>query len=198
MSSRLTSDELVESVKRRASIPENQSTYTPEDILAFADEELSLEILPAILELHEDYLLYPENVQLETGKYDYRIPDRAIGSKLRDVQSVSPDGNTIKEMTRLGAGDIIKDYVNRSTNYVHQFYIKNNKVVLTGEPRSTDGFLKMWYYMTPSKLVPDENVGIIKDISTPSGGEVTLTLVSTSPDRDWETSLKKRKKKRQN
>jgi len=53
-----TSETLIDSVKRRIAIPTNQNTYTDADILAFADEELALGIVPTIMSLHEDHLLY--------------------------------------------------------------------------------------------------------------------------------------------
>ncbi len=75
MSSKLTSNSLIESIKRRASIPESQSTYDAEDILAFANEELSLALVPEIMTLHEDYLLYEDPVPLVPNQQEYKIPD---------------------------------------------------------------------------------------------------------------------------
>lgn len=177
MSSKLNSNELIVSIKRRASIPESQSTFTAEDLLAFADEELSLGIVPEIMRLHEDYLLFEEDVKLVANKQDYRIPPRAIGSKLRDLQFQKVDGKTIGEMTRIGIGDRFTDFNGRLGAHLRQFYIKNNKVILVNKigPSPTEA-LKMIYYISPSKLVQLEDVGVIRNIASPSGGTVVITL----------------------
>ena len=60
MAAAFTSDKLIRSVKRRAMIPENQSTFLDADFLEFANEEISLGLLPSILRLHEDYLLFTD------------------------------------------------------------------------------------------------------------------------------------------
>jgi len=176
MSSIMTSTSLVESIKSRASIPESQSTYTFERILEFADEETSLALVPEILTLHEDYLLFEVEVPLVANQQEYRIPARSVGSKLRDVQFLSSDGNKT-EMTRIGIGDRFTDFNNRESSYLKQFYIKNNKVVLVGDVgNSPTQSLIMVFYIQPSKLVAEEDIGIVKSISAPSGGTVTITF----------------------
>jgi len=173
----LTSNSLIESIKRRASIPENQSTFTATDFLEFANEELRLGVTPKMMSLHEDFLLFEEEFPLESNKSEYQIPSRAIGNKLRDLQFKVNDNN-YTEMTRIGIGSRFSEYDVRSETNLRQYYVKNNKIVLTpsiggGTP---SGALAMIYYIRPSKMVEEDRVGIITGINRTSG-EVTLSAV---------------------
>lgn len=60
----MTSDDLIRSVKLRAFLPTNQSTFTNEDFLMFANEEMSIGLVPSIMRLHEDYFLYVDEVTI--------------------------------------------------------------------------------------------------------------------------------------
>ena len=169
MSDALTSSSLIESVKRRASIPENQATFTQADFLEFANEEMRLGLVPEILSLHEDFFLFEDEITLEANKTAYTIPSRAIGNKLRDVQFKVDDNNYI-EMTRVGIGDRFSEYDVRTETNLRKYYIKNNKVVFFPNVGSSpSGSLVMVYYIKPSKLVSEDRVGIITGINRTTG-----------------------------
>ena len=185
MSDALTSDLLVESIKRRASVPESQSTFTKNDFLEFANEEMRLGIVPSIMSLHEDYLLYEIDVPLENGKDEYTIPSRAVGNKLRDVQHKRSDGS-YSEMVRGSIGDRFDEYGSSSVNNLRKYYIKNNKVVLEqGSGSSLDGSITMVFYIKPSRLVQEDRVGVITGINTTTG----QIVLSEIPD-NFNTSVK--------
>lgn len=176
MSDALTSNSLVESIKRRASIPENQSTFSKNDFLEFANEELRLGLVPAILELHEDYLLFEKDVPLVANKNAYEIPSRAVGNKLRDAQ-YKVDSTNYVEMTRIGIGDRFSEQNARSETNLKQYYIKNNKVVFMDKISGTpSGMLTMVFYIKPSRLVEEERIGIISGINR-STGEVVVNSI---------------------
>lgn len=176
MSTKRTSSSLIEGIKRRASIPESQSTFDSEDFLAFANEELALALVPQIMVLHEDFLLYEETVPLVDDEYEYEIPYRAVGNKLRDVQ-YQTDDNHRGEMTRIGIGDNFDSYRTLGLGRLKQYYIKNNLVVLSDQDGSTPtGNLLMIYYIKPSELVLEDRVAIITGINTTSG-EITVASI---------------------
>ena len=180
MSIALTSDSLVESIKRRASIPENQSTFSKQDFLDFANEELQLGVVPAIMSLHEDYLLFEEDKPLESNESEYEIPSRAMGNKLRDVQ-FKIDAKNFIEMTRIGIGERFSEFDVRTETNLKKYYVKNNKIVLVppvGPNPSTSQAITMVFYIRPSKLVLEERIGVITGINRTSG-EITF---STIPD----------------
>ena len=169
----LTTNKLIESVKRRASIPENQSTFDEEDFLAFANEELGLSLIPAIMRLHEDYFLYRETQVLEDNEDTYPIPERAIGNKLRELQYIDQNNNHF-EMTRISVGDI-PDYQGLFTqNHAYTYFVENNNIKLLPQTQgNTSGSLLFFYYIRPNELVSESRVGIITNINRTTG-EITL------------------------
>lgn len=179
-----TSNTLISSVKRRSMMPTNQSTFSDEDFLAFANEEISLGLLPSIMRLHEDYYLYTEDIALEAGKSNYPISHRAIGNKLRDVSYKDTNGN-LYEMTRIGIQDISDYNGSYSVNAVNAFYIKNNEIVLQPEIiGSVSGSLFTSYYLRPNELVTEDKAAVITNIDRNTG----VISVANVPD-EFSTSI---------
>lgn len=187
MSKPMTSSELIASIKRRASIPENQSTFTSADFLEFATEELVLGIVPHIMSVHEDYFLYEEETPLVPNQTEYAIPSRAIGNKLRDVQWKHSPGN-ISELTRIGVGERFAEYDVRSETNLKKFYVKNNKIAFAPPiDFNVSGDLIFIYYIRPSSLVLEERVGIIQGINDLGNGTTEIVL-DAIPD-NFNTSI---------
>lgn len=180
-----TATVLIEGIKRRASIPENQATFEAKDFLAFADEELKLGIVPGIMAVHEDYFLYEIEVPLQSGKTEYEIPSRAIGNKLRDLQ-YKPDPDTHIEMTRIGIGERFGDM---SSGDTRRYYLKNNKVVVSsGLAANSAGSLNFIFYIKPSQLVLEERIGIIQGINDLNNGKTEIVL--NAVPSNFNTSIK--------
>lgn len=184
----MTSSTLIESIKNRAMLPENQITFTPERFLRFATEELDMAIIPYVMQYHEDFFLVTEDVPLVGGVSKYQIPYRAIGNKLRDV-SYFDGTNTIYEMTRITVDDL--SYYQQgsgdsfSSSGYRVFYIQNDEVCLvTQNQTSSTGFLRMTYYVRPNQLVDSKRVAVITSINRTTGeigvnaipGNITLGI----------------------
>lgn len=176
MSTYYTSELLIDSVKRRINIPTNQNTYSDEDILAFADEELGLVVVPAIMTLHEDYLLFSEDRPVEENQSEYIIPYRSVGNKLYDLQFVDLSNN-VMPMTRSTMADQPAYNGAYTTNINYAYFVKNNRVVLmppiTG---NAVGSLRFIYYIRPSSLVMTSAVGVINNINRTTG-EITVNAL---------------------
>src|SRR6266853_4661648 len=99
-----TSSDLVSAVQRKIAMPLNQRTFTSDDILAFANEEMLISQVPDILMYHQEYFVWSENVLLVPNQQRYSVPERAMGMKLRDVYYVDNNGNLF-EMTRINPDD---------------------------------------------------------------------------------------------
>lgn len=169
MSDSMTSDTLINSVKNRAHVPENQVTFEAQDFLDFATEELRLGLVPIIMGLHEDYFLTEVDIPVVVGKKEYEIPSRAMGNKLKDVQFKLRDGG-FSEMTRIGIGDRFDDFQSRMESELRRYYVKNNKIVLLEEPSVSSGSsLTFIFFMRPSKLVEEDRIAIISGINRTSG-----------------------------
>lgn len=168
-----TSNSLIESIKRRAMVPENQVTFLEEDFLAFANEAMDLGVVPSILIFHEDYLMREETVPLVTNSQRYPVPHRATGNKIREVQYKDTSG-TIYEMTRISVEDKPAFQYSRDFNSAKAFYMEGDEVVLLSSiPINVSGSLVFHYYCRPSELVPEANGARITAIDTLTN---TITL----------------------
>lgn len=191
------SSDIIETVKRRISFPIDQSTFTEDDILKFANEEMAISQIPSILEFHEEYLVTSKSTPLIGGQSRYPMPDRAIGMKLRDLAWQDSTGNFF-EMTQINAEDKAFFQRNIGANAaIHKFYVEGNDVVLT--PRLSDGVtgsLIFFFYIRPNQLVSTDraitissftqtitvdNAFISAGDTLTFDGNVTLIAVSGSP-----------------
>lgn len=173
MSRYLTSTSLIKDVKRRASLPGTQVTFTDEDFLAFANEELDLGVVPHILKYHEDYFLTQELLPLSENISRYEIPDRANGNKIRDVAYVDESGS-IFEMTRVAVEDIsFYQYGNYGSLFypLRAFTVIGNEIVLLPLqfPSVPRGNLLVYYYARPNELVTEDRAAKITSVDYNKG-----------------------------
>lgn len=176
MANYLTSSTLIESVKNRALIPDNQVTFQDEDFLRFANEEMIIGLVPSILMYHEDYLLRVDEVPLEANESIYPIPYRAVGNKLRDLSYKDTNGN-IYEMSRILIEDVTEFQYSNTINSVQHYYVQNNEIVLLPEVNGqVTGSLMFSYYLRPNELVEEDKVATIQSINTLTG-EIFVDLV---------------------
>lgn len=177
----LTTDTLIASVKRRASIPANQQTFQEEDFLAFANEELDIGIVPHVLSFHEEYFVYTELVPLESNVSRYQIPARAVGNRLRELAYQDQSGNVF-EMSRV----TVEDYPSYQNNVVQSsftlFYVEGTDIVLVPETGGSPvGYLRFSYYLRPNELVPQNQVAMITNISRQTG-EISVNSIPEDMD----------------
>lgn len=163
----LTSDGIIESVKRKISFPTSQVTFSDDDILKFANEEMFIAQVPSVLIYHEEFFVSSQDSPLLANKTRYAIPNRAIGMKLRDVFWKDTNGN-LYDMARINPEE--KAYFQRDFNTGRQpypYYLEGNEVVLasTNLPNPT-GNLVFSFFLRPNQLVADENAATIIDFST--------------------------------
>jgi hypothetical protein len=172
------SETLIDSVKRRINIPTNQNTFTDANILSFADEELALSLVPSIMSLHEDHLLYQDITPLIAGQTEYEIPYRAVGNKLYDLQFQDINGNVL-HMSQTTWSDQPAYNGAYTTNLVYAYYVRNNRVGLLPTFNGINtGSLRFMYYIRPSSLVPSNQVCVINNIDLISG-TITFDTIPT-------------------
>jgi hypothetical protein len=173
-----TSNSLIEAVKRSMSMPISQITFTDEDILAFASEELYLSQLPSILQYHEEYYVFEQKVQLKPNQAKYPIPNRAIGMKLRDLFYQDLNGQ-LREMTKINPDDeSFFSQASGNQESPYRYKIENNSVVLLpGVGSSVQGTLVFRYFLRPNALVKDNRAAICSGF----GKTVTVTNSNLQP-----------------
>jgi hypothetical protein len=195
-----TSQTLIQAIQRKIAIPLNQRTFIDTDILAFAAEELLIDMVPDILRYHQEYFVWSEDVILNPNQQRYPIPERAMGMRLRDLFYVDTNGNLF-EMTRINADD--KAYWQRESatiSLMQKYYLEGNDIVLAPQNiQSPTGTLRFSYFIRPNQLVDDAQAAIIKSFFTnltvnsslialgdtltigPLGNQVVFTAVTGAP-----------------
>ena len=159
-----TSEALLESVKRRASLPVSQVTFQDTDLLEMADEEVLTSLVPLILSANEDYLLATQDITLD-GSSAYRIPSRAIGAKLRSACFVTSSGE-----------EVPVPRVQPERNPSLGFYIRAGYVVPVNTTGASYPTLRLRFYLRPAKLVPTDSVGVFSGVDL-AAGTATLGLI---------------------
>jgi hypothetical protein len=165
MSSILRNDNLIKTIRRRAFIPESQDTFSEDDFLEIATEEINIGLIPLVMKMHEEHIIYFEDVDLQLDVLKYPIPSRAHGNKLRDVFLVDDNGNLF-DMARYSLGELA-DF-RSTTSYVNNrgFYLENNNVCLVNFEVGQNHKLRMYFYMRPNKLVGVSRGATASTIST--------------------------------
>ena len=184
MSSWLDSTDLIESVIRRAHIPESQVTFTDQDILAFANEEMKIGLVPSVLMVHEEFFNKPYKIALQPNQSAYPIPGRPIGQKLRNLFYEDTSGN-LKEMARILPENLVYYQLRTAINYPNTFYLSNNNIVLVPEISSGPaGTLVATIFERPSELVTSDQVATVTAIDLINNivtfDQIPSTFTSTS------------------
>lgn len=158
----LDSDSLIAAIKRKISFPIFQTTFSEEDVLAFATEEMMISQVPSVLSVHEEYYTYEVEVPIVTNKKKYSIPERAIGMKLRDVFFKDSNGNLF-EMTRIAQDDRGFFQRNTGTNQsISKYFLQGNDIVLSYDGVvNNGGSLLFIYFIRPSRLVKNNRAATI-------------------------------------
>jgi hypothetical protein len=161
-----TSTDLIEAVGRKAAVPFSQNTFTETDVLRFANEEMFLAQVPNILQFHEEYLVYEQEVSLISNVSRYAIPNRAIGMKFRDVFYKDPQGNLV-EMSKISPDDrSFFQTVNDSGSVPYHYYLQNNSLIVTPTVGANpQGSLVFTYFLRPNSLVLNERAAICQSFS---------------------------------
>ena len=175
----LTTNKLVDTSLRRGLIPSDQATFTCCDIHEIMNEEIGIHVIPMVLRMHEEYFVVDEDITVCSCEVRYKIPYRAIGNKLRDVQYVHSDG-THYEMTRVSIEDRPSCLDSNYRDKFLKFYVEGDNIVLM-DKQNSGGNLRFSYYIRPNELVKNNRAGVISAIATCSCAGTTTYTVSCFP-----------------
>lgn len=172
-----TSTNILDSVKRNVSIVSSTFRFQDADLYSMVDEEIENTIIPMILRLHSDRLIFRETRALTASVSTYAIPYRAIGSQLRDI--VLQDAATptwIRNLTLLEYGE---GSTNVQTGDPTSFYFSGDNIILVPSvATSTTNYLAFSYPIKHPRLVASSAVGTITSVDYTTG---VVTFNATIP-----------------
>lgn len=179
-----TSEDLIAAVKRKISFPIAQNTFSEEEILAFANEEMTINQVPSILQYHEDFFSYEDKIPVVDGQHRYSIPNRAIGMRLKDVHFMDGNGNR-RELSRIDTSE--RAFYTGITK-ISKFYFEGNDMVLVVNDVREPGYLVMSYYFRPNQLVENSRAAIslhyAKVVEVLTSGSITIEGITYSGNID--------------
>ncbi len=167
-----SSDDLLSIIKKRAFLPVSQETFTDQDILDMATDEMYSQVVPDVLSTREEWYVTPQSVAITSSTTSVDIPSRAIGGSLREVQ-YDRGGSQLWDLPRLDLED--KTYTDASAGSIRGFYISGNQVQLLG---NCDGNLILYYHARPGRLIPTADVPKVQSVNLTTN---TITLDIASP-----------------
>jgi hypothetical protein len=161
-----SSSDLVSAIERKISLPLSQNTFSSDDVLAFANEEMMISLVPSVLTYHEEYFVVHKSYPLVPNQIYYPIPERAIGARIRTVFYLDENHNRY-DMVRINLDDKgYFQYNDGGSDYVFRYYLEGNNIVLTPHslPRPT-GSLEISYYLRPGQLVDNSQAALVSSFN---------------------------------
>lgn len=175
-------EQLIESIKRRCSVPTSQLTFTEEDMVLLANDELQGEVVPLIMSTRDEYFVDYVDV-LSPADGIIPIPSQAVGAKLRTVAYVQQSSPLVLINLPLLNLDVVAgvgaNFVNGLT--FTGFYIQDNSICLypnTSVPSNTQ--IRIYYYRRSLVLAAPAQYGKVVSINT-----TTKTIVLDNLPSDW-------------
>lgn len=177
---------LLTSVKQRSMNADNQNLLTDADIVRIASEELQATVLPFIESVKGEYYVTNEDQTFVNGTTTYVLPQRATGTKLRDVCLVDNQGSEVL-LNYINPEDLKSSWA--YAPYQFGFYPKDNRIVLVLGNLIGSGnysFVRMIYFRRPNTLCTtgiNGNAGQVVSFDT-NAKTITLDFAPTT----WTTS----------
>lgn len=174
---------LVEDVKERASLPDNDLRFTSAKVLSAATKELREGVATMLAETRAEHLVYSYDTAATSGTAAYRMPSRAIGGSLRDVVWVDSGGNAQPPLQQLSSDE--PQAIRSSDGTPYAYYVRNYHVVLVPTPNAA-GTVRMPYYARPNRLVATAAVVVAADVNRT--GTAWTVVINGSPPATLENN----------
>jgi hypothetical protein len=164
-----TSAYFLTQVKLLGSPPDGR--FEDSEILQLANDAMMSHVVPLVVSLKEEYYVTYEDQNLTTNVSAYPIPHRAMGLTLREVKKVR--STSIIDLDRMSPEDITSSSTSDTTQ---GFYVQGQDVIIYPTPSSTQDSIRMFYFLTPSRIVEVTDCAVITAIDRATG-----IVTATSP-----------------
>jgi hypothetical protein len=166
-----TTSNLLDAIARRSFMPTGQTAFSSADRLALADEVMLTEVVPWIIAVRENYLVYYVDYPLTANQAEYDIPPRAAGLVVREIHLYDGD--------RLISTDFrqkeLDELVGGGAGTPDGFYLASNKIVVHPTPATTTRKIRVYFFLAPSRHVLTSAAGVVSAIDT---GTNVVTVAS--------------------
>lgn len=163
-------------VDRAITVPNYQPRFSPSDLLALANEEQQSMVVPMIVALREEFFVFRDTLAINAGDYGFRIPERAIGRTLREIQYRNQaGGNLVYDLPRISIEDSYR-FTNLGQGTPNGFMIEGDTIRLLPTP-SSNGEVILYTLRKPSNLVQTSRTATVTNVGT---NTITLSRVPSN------------------
>ena len=163
-------------VDRAITVPNYQPRFSQSDILALANEEQQSLVVPMIVALREEFFVSRETLSITAGDFGFRIPERAIGRTLREIQYRNQTGGTlVYDLPRISIEDSY-GFTNLGSGTPNGFMVEGDTIRLLPTP-SSDGEVVLFMLRKPSSLVLTSRTAVVTAVGT---NTITLSKVPSN------------------
>jgi hypothetical protein len=163
-------------VDRAITVPNYQPRFSHSDILALANEEQPSLVVPMIVALREEFFVFRETLSITAGDFGFRIPERAIGRTLREIQYRNQTGGTlVYDLPRISIEDSYR-FTNLGSGTPNGFMVEGDTIRLLPAP-SSDGEVVLYTLRKPSNLVLTSRTAVVTAVGT---NTITLSKVPSN------------------
>ena len=163
-------------VDRAITVPNYQPRFSNNDLLALANEEQQSLVVPMIVALREEFFVFRDVLTINAGDYGFRIPERAIGRTLREIQYRNlAGGNLVYDLPRISIEDSYR-FTNLGQGTPNGFMVEGDTIRLLPTP-SSNGEVVLYTLRKPSNLVLDSRTAKVTAVGT---NTITLTKVPSN------------------
>ena len=177
-------DYLLKQIKSRAFIPTSQKTFTDQDLLDLATDEMQHKVVPLIMQSRGEFYVSSLDYTITPESRSISIPYRAIGLAVRDVVRVDGDKeHSLALISPERKSDSLRDAC----------YLQGNKIIVVGSGADT---IRVYYHARPGGLTEtanatlvsaiDRDLGVISLTSTPSNfsASALIDAIDSQPGFD--------------
>ncbi|PJZ98868.1 hypothetical protein CH369_18050 [Leptospira levettii] len=135
----LTTDELIENIKLRASLPTSQELFTTDRFIQILNSEMTTKIIPFIMRMKESHFISQVDVTLQNGRDYINFPQDALGQTILDlfINKERVALNHLAERENCNEGIYLEGYKIRFKN---PEYYRNKTITI-------------YYYKRPLRLI---------------------------------------------
>lgn len=178
-----TAEQIIDSLRLYGVVPDTGSQGTQDaDLLRHLNEEMSLRMIPKLIEEHAEYYVTTTRIALVSNTLKYRLPSRAFMDKLRFISYVDSNGERDSQPLVEISPERRGDYDWSTTSRPSGYYLEGNYICVVGS--SFSGWLEISWFFRPGQLVKSTEARQVTAVDL-----VTKTVTfATNVPASWSTT----------
>lgn len=142
---------LLAAIRAEGRIPDEATDGTDALLLTLADRILARRFVPKVRKAAVDFYTTQDDIDLEAGTAEYRLPERAVTTSVREVVYVDSSGREIPlSPVPLSTRH---SYSLAQSSCPSLYALRDDVVILIPTPASSVGSVRVVYEYRPSKLI---------------------------------------------